>query len=258
MTLMLVRFFASTVVFGLILFIRQQPFKVNRSERSGVLLIGCVWSASMICYLSSVETISVSLAVLILYTYPLLVLLFAIISGQLSPSLKLIILFLAAFVGLYLALFNGDIKLDSMGLVFVILASLGAAYTLIKGARVAPLMSPLLMTFWVNLTGLVMILPMMYSNLVIDLSAAAWTALSIATVFYVVAIFSQFQALARLPATFAALILNLEPVVSILLAMVILGEQLATGQWFGVVLVIAVLIASILIDKTQKPAGQSA
>ncbi|MCP4492718.1 MAG: DMT family transporter [Gammaproteobacteria bacterium] len=184
--------------------------------------------------------------------------LFAIISGQLSPSLKLITLFLAAFIGLYLALFNGDIKLDSTGLVFVMLASLGAAYTLTKGARVAPLMSPLLMTFWVNFTGLVMILPIMYSNLVIELSPAAWIALGIATVFYVVAIFFQFQTLARLPATFAALILNLEPVVSILLAMVILGEQLATGQWFGVVLVIAVLIASILIDKIQKPASQSA
>ncbi len=257
MTLMLVRFCVSTMVFGLLIFLRRQPFGINRSERTGVVLIGCVWSASMICYLRSVETISVSLAVLILYTYPLLVLLYAIIARQLAPSLKLIILFLAAFAGLYLALSNGDIKLDSAGLIFVVLASLGAAYTFIKGARIAPLMNPLLMTFWVNLTGLVMILPMMHSNLVVDLSPQAWIALAVATIFYVIAIFSQFQALARLPATVAALILNLEPVVSILFAMFILGEQLVLEQWFGVAIVITVLIASVMISKVQKPVNQS-
>ncbi|MCP3689163.1 MAG: DMT family transporter [Gammaproteobacteria bacterium] len=252
MTLMLVRFFVSTLVFGLFIFLRSQPFRVNRSERAGVTLIGCVWSASMICYLLSVETISVSLAVLVLYTYPLLVLLFAIISRQLAPSIRLSIMFLAAFAGLYLALFSGDIKLNSTGMVFVMLASLGAAYTFVKGAHVAPLMNPLLMTFWVNLIGLVMILPMIYSNLVIDLPPSAWVALAVATILYVIAIFSQFQALARLPATTAALILNLEPVVSILFAMLVLGEQLVPEQWFGVIIVITVLIASVLINKTQK------
>lgn len=252
MTLMLTRFFVSTLIFGLFVFFRRQSFRVNTSERMGVLLIGCVWSGAMIFYLLSVETISVSLAVLILYAYPLIVLLVSFATRQLPASSRLISLFLLAFVGLYLALSTGKVELDTTGLIFAALASLGAAFTFIKGARIAPLLNPLVMTFWINFVGLVMIVPLVYSSFVIDVTPAGLTALAIATAFYVVAILCQFQALARLPAATAAFILNLEPVVSILLAVFILREQLTTVQWFGVALVIAVLIASIEMGKGRR------
>ncbi len=245
MTLMLTRFFVSTLVFGLFIFFRRQSFRVNASERMGVLLLGCVWSGAMIFYLLSVETISVSLAVLILYAYPLVVLLVSFVTRQMSPSSRLISLFLLAFVGLYLALSTGNVELDTTGLVFAALASLGAAFTFIKGAHIAALLNPLLMTFWINFAGLVIIFPLAYSSFVTDVTPAGLTALVIATAFYVVAILCQFQALAKLSAATAAFILNLEPVVSILLAVFILREQLTSVQWFGVGLVIAVLIASI-------------
>jgi len=255
MTLMLVRFFVSTLVFGLFVLIRQQSFRVNTSERMGVLLVGCVWSGAMIFYLLSVETISVSLAVLILYAYPLVVLLVSFATRQLPPSSRLISLFLLAFVGLYLALSTGKVELDTTGLVFAALASLGAAFTFIKGARIAPLLNPLVMTFWINFTGLVMIVPLAYSSFVIEVTPAGLTALAIATTFYIVAILCQFQALARLPAATAAFILNLEPVVSIILAVFILREQLTSVQWFGVALVIAVLTVSIHSSAGKKPAN---
>jgi len=245
MTLMLVRFFVSTLVFGLFVLIRRQSFRVKPTERLGVFLIGCIWSGAMIFYLLSVETISVSVAVLILYTYPLVVLLISMATRQLPPSSRLLSLFLLAFVGLYLALSTGKVELDTTGLIFAALASLGAAFTFIKGARIAPLLNPLVMTFWINFIGLLMIVPLAYSSFVIDISPAGLTALAIATAFYVIAILCQFQALASLPAATAAFILNLEPVVSIVLAVLILGEQMTSVQWFGVALVISVLIASI-------------
>ncbi|MDH5354691.1 MAG: DMT family transporter [Gammaproteobacteria bacterium] len=250
MTLMLARFFISTLVFGLAVFLRREAFNIARSERSGVFSVGLVWSAAMVFYLLSVESMSVSLAVLILYAYPLVVLLYSIITGNLQPSLRLVLLFLAAFSGLYLALSTGTIKLDYKGLIFAVLASLGAAFTFIKGAKVAPLLKPLVMTFWINLIGLVMIVPLVISSFTLSTSSTGHRALAIATVFYVIAILCQFQALARLPATMAALILNLEPVVSILLAVIILKEHLDPLQWLGVALVITVLIVSIRIGKS--------
>lgn len=256
MTLMLARFLVSSLVFGLVVLLRREAFMVNRSERSGVFLVGLIWSAAMVFYLLSVETISVSLAVLILYAYPLLVLLYSIFARQLEASLRLILLFLIAFAGLYLALSAGEVKLDYRGLIFAALASLGAAFTFIKGAKVAPLMNPLVMTFWINLVGLVMILPLVYSSFTLSVSPAGHRALAIATAFYVIAILCQFQALARLPATMAALILNLEPVISILLAVIILNEHLSSPQWLGVVLVITVLIVSIQMGRRRKTIRQ--
>lgn len=251
LTVMLARFAISTLVFGAIVLIKRDSFKVERQLISPLILVGVVWSVAMIFYMLSVESISVSLAVLILYAYPMLVLIYAMLRKQLKPSIQLLSIFGLAFIGLYLALSSGEIKLSVMGLVFASLASIGAAVTFIKGATVAPLVNPLLMTFWVSLIGLVIIIPIAFTQISLPESSTGLIALSTATLFYMVAILCQFQALARLPAAAAAFILNLEPVVSILLAVFILQEYLTGFQWLGVALVISVLLASIRIKPGQ-------
>ncbi len=245
LTLMLVRFIASTLVFGLFLLLRGNSFKVESRQRLSLSLLGIVWSAAMICYLLAVETISVSLAVLIFYFYPLQVLAYSVLRGQLKASPVLIALFCAAFAGLYLALSGGTITLNPTGILLAALASCGAAFTFICGARVAAKMSPLLISFWVNAAGLVMILPLMPGNLALPTASAGTLALGLATLFYLVAILSQFEALARLSAARAAFLLNLEPVVSILLASLVLNETLSPIQLSGMILVITVVILSL-------------
>lgn len=245
LTLMLARFVISTLIFGLLLLVKRNSFKVSGKQRLPLIALGVIWSGAMICYLMAVETISVSLAVLILYTYPLLVLAYSMFRRLLKPSFALISLFCAAFVGLYLALSGSEVVLDVNGVLFAALASCGAAFTFICGARVAPRMSPLLLTFWVNALGLLLILPMMSGKLSLPAASAGTIALVLATAFYLVAILSQFEALARLPAARAAFLLNLEPVVSILLAQLVLNETLSNVQLSGVILVIAVIILSL-------------
>lgn len=245
LTLMLARFVVSTLVFGLLLLVKRNGFKVSGKQRLPLIALGFIWSGAMICYLMAVETISVSLAVLILYAYPLLVLAYSMFRRLLAPSFALITLFCAAFVGLYLALSGSEVILDVNGILFAALASCGAAFTFICGARVAPRMSPLLMTFWVNALGLLLILPMMSGKLSLPAASTGTIALGLATIFYLVAILSQFEALARLPAARAAFLLNLEPVVSILLAQLVLNETLSNVQLSGVILVIAVIILSL-------------
>ena len=80
--LMLVRFIASTLVFGLLWLWQRKPFGVASQQRLPLLALGLVWSGAMICYLISVQTVSVSLAVLVFYTYPLLVLVWSILRRQ--------------------------------------------------------------------------------------------------------------------------------------------------------------------------------
>lgn len=252
MTLMLARFLFSTLAFGIMLMARRQSLKIKPGNRLGVFLVGSVWSVAMIFYLLSVETISVSVAVLVLYSYPIMVLMYAIIVGQLSPTVRLIALFLFAFAGLYLALSGSEVVVDLQGLGFAVMAALGAAFTFIRGAKVAPMIDPLVMTFWVNLIGLVMILPLVYASFSVVVSKAGIIAISLATAFYIIAILCQFHALARLPAATAAFILNLEPIVSILLAVLILQEHLTRLQWFGVALVIFVLTLSIRQGKSAR------
>jgi len=215
LTLMLVRFVASTLVFGLFLLLRRTNLTVERRQRLPLLLLGIVWSGAMICY------------------------------RQLKATAVLFAFFCTAFAGLYLALSGGTITINPSGILLAALASCGAAFTFISGARIAPTMSPLLLTFWVNVTGLVMIIPLIFGNLVLPAASAGTLALGLATLLYLVAILSQFEALARLPAARAAFLLNLEPIVSILLASLVLNETLSLVQASGMVLVIAVVILSI-------------
>jgi drug/metabolite transporter (DMT)-like permease len=251
LTLMLARFALSTLVFGLLLLKRRSRFTVATEQRLPLISLGFIWSGAMICYLLAVETISVSLAVLILYIYPLLVLVYSITRRQLKASPGLIALFCGAFVGLYLALSGGDVKLNLNGILFAGLASCGAAYTFICGARVAPAMPALLLSFWINAIGLLMILPMMPGKLTLPGASAGMVAITLATAFYLIAILSQFEALSRLPAARAAFLLNLEPVVSILLAYLVLGEVLSLTQTSGVLLVIGVIVLSLRFNSTS-------
>ena len=245
LSMMLVRFVVSTLVFALILLLRRTSFAVDKPQRLPLCALGFVWSGATVCYLMAVETMTVSLAVLIFYVYPLLVLAYSVARGLLKASAVLTGLFCAAFGGLYLALSGGELTSSLQGIVFAGLASCGAAFTFICGARVAPTMPPLLMTFWINAAGLLMILPLVPGQLSFPPTSSAILMLALATVFYLVAILSQFQALARLPAARAAFLLNLEPVVSILLASLVLQETLSLVQASGVTLVIAVVFLSI-------------
>ncbi len=245
LTLMLVRFVLSTLVFGVILIAGGGRFAITPGQRRPLLALGLVWSGATICYLLSVQFIAVSLAVLLFYLYPLLVLAQGLASRQLRPSPAVIGLFAGAFAGLCLALSAGPLTLSAAGVALALLASCGAAFTFVRGARVAPSMSPLLMTFWINAAGLLLILPLMPGNLLLPAGGAGWQALALASVFYLVAILSQFQALARLSAARAALLLNLEPVVSIMLARLVLGELLSPLQLAGVALVIAAVVLSL-------------
>jgi drug/metabolite transporter (DMT)-like permease len=239
MTLMFMRFLISPVIFVSCIVILRKPLAIPKAHRLQTLLLGIIWSAAMMFYMTSVETISVSLAVLILYAYPVIVLVVSIVTRQLLPSLLLTVLFVSAFAGLYLALSGSEIKIDGQGLLFAGLASIGAAYTFIIGAKVASQFDPLVLTFWINLTGLVMILPLLPGQFQLPQTTTGFFALGLATIFYIIAILCQFQALARLKAATAAFLLNLEPVVSILLAVFFLNETLQGAQWLGVGLVIS-------------------
>ena len=240
-TLMFWRFLVSVLVIGLILLIKRQALTPSRHLFGPALLLGVVWSGAMIAYLMSVQFISVSVAVLILYSYPMIVLLVSILTGKLNASFGTISLFIAAFIGIALMLMNGEIHLSIYGLGFAVAAALGAAYTFLAGSRVAPKLNPNTLTLWVNLAGLLLIIPLVATQFQLPDTWQGIAALSGATACYVVAILCQFQALSQISAARASFIFNVEPVVSIVLALLVLNETLSAVQWLGVIVVLAVL-----------------
>ncbi len=252
LTMMLWRFVVSVVLIGGFIVLSRESIKLRKESLVSVIAIGAIWSGAMICYLLSVESISVSLAVLILYSYPVLVMVISLLTGKLPASATIICAFLAGFLGIAMMLSGGEIFAQPTGLLFATLAGCGAAYTFIKGSEVAAKMNPVVLTFWVNFVGVILILPLIINRYAMPITQLGLICLAGATLCYVVAIISQFQALSKLPAARAALFFNLEPVVSILLAVLVLNEKLSLIQWSGAVLVLGVLIGFGFFNPDEK------
>jgi drug/metabolite transporter (DMT)-like permease len=250
LTMMLWRFVISTIVIGVIVLARKQKFQIDPQHKKSALMLGLIWSGSMICYLMSVETISVSLAVLILYSYPLLVMLVSLATGRMRLTYSVIGAFTLAFIGIGLMLGGGEIRIHPLGIGLAVLAASGAAYTFLKGSEVAPKLDPFVLTFWINLVGVFMILPLVWNQFSMPRSSVGLWCLGGATLCYVVAIVAQFGALARMAAAKAAFIFNFEPVVSILLALLILSESLSGIQWVGAAVVVCVLFLFGYLDNS--------
>ncbi|MGI9317539.1 MAG: DMT family transporter [bacterium] len=249
MTVMLIRFVVTVLVTGLVVFGRRfwrrghAVSQVQSKQWGLILIVGIAWSAGMICYLMSVQSISVSIAALIFYTYPLMVLGVSVVAGHVRFSAVYGALFVSAFIGLGLALLNGEIELAFHGILLALMAAIGATVTFFIGAKVASQTDPLTLTFMVSVIGLVLILPFIQGHFVSP-DTTGWLALGGATVCYVIGILSQFAALSRLAPATAAFVLNFEPVVSIVLAAGFLGELLTWRQWLGVSIVMLTLLVS--------------
>lgn len=255
-TVLLVRFVVTALITGVWVAGRRYREKhrdgpkLKIKQTGSIILVGFAWSAGMICYLMSVQIISVSIAALIFYTYPLMVLGVTAASGHVRFSIALGGLFVFAFAGLGLALLNGELELQLAGVLLALMAAVGATITFFVGAKVAGQTDPLTLTFKVNVVGLVFIIPFLSGHLDWP-NTMGWLALGGATLCYVVGILSQFAALSRLPPATAAFVLNLEPVVSILLAAGVLGELLSLRQWIGVGIVMLTLLGSTRMRTSQ-------
>ena len=212
----------------------------------GVIAVGIAWSFGVAAYLASVHYIAVGIAALILYTFPVGVLILSLIARELRSTTALWAVFLIAFGGLAVMLVPSVGRMNSLGLWFAFAASLLFAVTFFLGAQVTRKVAPRNMTFWVTAVGFVIIVPAVYFSdaLALPQTVVGWSALGAATALYFGGILAQFTALSRAPAAQASVVMNLEPVVSVALGAWILGERLSPVQWLGAVAVIGAMLWS--------------
>jgi len=249
LTLMTVRFAATAIVIGLILLLLRcfAKSRVRADALQGdfwlTLITGVTWSVAMICYLMSVQYISVSIAALVLFTFPLMILLVSVLRQTIAFTWTLLALFSLAFVGLGFAMLSGQLVSNPMGIALALTAAVGAAITFFLGAKISQQVDPLTLVFQVSVIGLVLVLPLVWHQFRIP-DAPGYLPLAGATGCYIFAIVCQFSALGRLAPALVAFILNLEPVMSILAASIWLNESPGVLQWLGMAMVFTALMLS--------------
>ncbi|TDQ80895.1 threonine/homoserine efflux transporter RhtA [Dongia mobilis] len=262
MTLVWSRFIGLVLVLGLILRLTGARFHLpQRNMRATYWIALCLLMMSA-GYLSSVAYIKVSLAVVILYTYPLLVAIFAALSGRERLSPLRAALLVVAFLGLLVALGEdlgfsllplgfdpGAITLDWRGAALALIAALGVAAFVTWGGAYLNDVDSRVVNFWANLWMilLVAVFVILKGGITLPASGLGWFGYGAATLCYVTAMVCWFASLKVLSPTDTAMTLNLEPAISLVAASVILGEATSTQQWVGTfVLLVAIILSSIL------------
>ena len=223
------------------------PLKVARREWRSLLLLGLTTAFTGLGYLSAIAFVPVGVAVMIFYTFPLLILLLTPFIDKVRLSGVQFIAFALAFAGIGLAIGPSFGSLDWRGLALAGIASVGAAGQFFLAAR-APGGGGLATLFWIHL----IILPVaLTASLVsggpagIEKFSAAAVPLAVTSLLYAGAIILQISGMRVTRASVAGVIFCLEPVVATLSAGLLLGERLTALQYIGGALVLAGIMVNL-------------
>ncbi|MCG8693546.1 MAG: DMT family transporter [Minwuiales bacterium] len=256
--LVISRYIFGSLAVGLLALALRRSFRIDRAAILPMVGVTLGTVALGAGYLSSVFFIPVSLAAMIFYTYPMMVAAIAPFTEGTPIRRDLAIGFPIAFLGIVLALGPPFYSLDWRGVALALTGAAGATTIFIASARVLDRVDSLVLAFYTNLAGLPLIAVILLSlgSFVLPQTATGWAGFTGANLFFVCAIATMFIAIRLAGPTRTALWFNLEPLVSILAAAVLLGERLATIQYVGGACVLtALLIASQ--SKEQRETGET-
>jgi drug/metabolite transporter (DMT)-like permease len=247
------RFFVGFIVIGLFMLVTRRSFALPRSAWPAVVALAIALAAMTLGYVTSVAFIPVGLAALLFYTYPLMV-------AAIAPRLEgrplgraMQATFLLAFLGLGLAIGPSFQQLDWRGIALALAGAAGATGIFLASRKLVQSTPVLTAAFYSNLIGAGLLLAAMtaFGELLLPRASSGWWALAAAGGFYILAVATQLLALRFLEAARAAVIFNLEPLVSIAFAALLLGERLTLLQSLGVLLTIAALLAAARLGSRQ-------
>jgi drug/metabolite transporter (DMT)-like permease len=206
----------------------------------------------------ALERIDASLVELLLYAYPAIVTAVALASGREAPSQRLLRALGLATLGVVLvfagSLFSG---VDPVGLVLGLGAAIVYSGYILTGERVVPAMHPVLLAALVatGATASFTVAGLVRGGLPHPRTADGWTAVAvIAAVATVVPMTALFAGIARVGAPTASIVSTFEPVVTVVLAGLVLGETLSLVEATGAACVIAaVRLLSLRPGSSERP-----
>ncbi len=184
-----------------------------------------------------------SLAVLIFYTFPFTVAPTEALLEQRTPSTRLVVALAGEFTGLALVLGLDFSDLDWHGLGFGLWASLSSIPLFLCARRLVLKHDAITIAGCGSLTALVlMLLFLLLSNSVgLPGTIQGWSFLIVACGFFASAFLLQLYAVRNASAGSAAMVFNAEPLLTIVIAWLFLGETLGGLQWIGVALALGAI-----------------
>lgn len=230
----------------------RSALRIASGEVMPMILLGLGSMGVSIGYLSSVAFIPITVAAVIFYTFPILIVIASpFVDGKkLTPTMLGIVAL--AFIGVVLVLGMAGGDLDLRGVALALLASVSAAMQFFAGTRcrVTSNAAKIVVTQAIVLPGALASVWATGGLFSIETQVTAAVPIWLTIGGFVLGFVFQILALARISATVAGLVFCLEPVVAAITSAIVLGERLQMVQYFGGFLVI-VAIASTMVAERQ-------
>ena len=231
---------------------RPSGLKVPGGDLVRFLLIGVLGvAASNYLYYLAIERTNVATAIILQYTAPVWVLLYTVMRGAQRPSMRRSAAVGLAVVGCALAVGfvgSGALKLDIVGVCAALLAAFSFAFYNVGGHSVLARYDRWKVLLWVLASAATfwMFINPPWKIVSAHYTLRQWGFMLIFSLLSVLGPFScYFAGLQYLEPTRAVVVSCLEPVFSIVIAAIALGELLRPLQTLGIVVV---LVAIVLIQ----------
>lgn len=256
-TLLTGRFSLAATLLGLYLILfKPQSLKIGWPQFAIATLQGLFgYAVFSTLYFKAVEGISVSLAAMLLFTYPLWIAVIQFIRGAVLNRKNASILAIA-FFGLVILLW-GQIEVHSVkSFVFGFASGLTYAIYIYVSSRWQQQVNPLASSFYVILWAAIALAlfhqpqDSSWRNVFMNLTPTqAWLILGMSIVTTILPLTLVLASLQKLPSTYVALVSMLEPVTAAIAGWILLNEALSWHQLIGSIIV----LTAVLFQIKEKP-----
>lgn len=236
----------TTTVFLLFLLVFGRKGEWPKVPRAAWLAFGL----TAVCYclhnpllLIAFKFIPVSLAVLVTYMFPLLVAFMAAAAGQERLRPSTLAAAAVAFAGVALVLEVGAAAYDWRGLALAAVSAVALAGNIVGAAQLNRHMRVLAVPFALSTLGTLLFCTLMLADggPTLPASARGWLIFGAATFTSPTALIAFYLALPLAGPGRSALLMNIEPIATVLLASWLLGEMLTGLQGIGAALIVGAI-----------------
>ena len=240
------------IAIGLVLaLLTRSSLHVVKGERVPMALLGLGSMGVSIGYLSSVAFIPITVAAVIFYTFPILIVIASPFIDKKKHTPAMLGIVALAFVGVVLVLGMASGDLDLRGVALAALASVSAAMQFFAGTRChkSSNAAKIVVTQAIVLPGAIASVFATGGVFSMETQILAAVPIWLTIGGFVLGFVFQILALARISATVAGLLFCLEPVVAAITSALVLDERLLPVQYFGGFLVIAAIALTMVVER---------
>jgi drug/metabolite transporter (DMT)-like permease len=244
-TVITARSILSVALTWLVVISLRQTLRVGWKPILISVATGICYAVMLYGFLGAVAFIPINTAILIYFIHPLLVGLLAVWFGDERVTVKKIAALIAAFSGLGLAVGFSFGSLNLAGVGLATLATITCVFVIMGNGLAVKQAGGLVVVMYMMLSAAVTLAFMflMFGTFALPVTTTGWLGFAGVAIGSTIGTLAFFCAVPRIGMVRATMISNVEPLLGIIFAVLILGEKISLAQGIGIAMVLASIVA---------------